>query len=188
MIYELHVGTFTPEGTFEATIARAADLEELGVTAIELMPIAEFPGERNWGYDGVLPWAAQHTYGGPEGLRRLVDAAHGEGIAVAARRRLRTTSGRRGATCAASARISPIATARPGATRSTTTASSDETRAFFIGARGRGWRSATSTASASTPSTGLRSPRALLAEIAAAVTAARPGALVIAESGLNDPS
>jgi maltooligosyltrehalose trehalohydrolase len=82
VLYELHVGTFTPAGTFDAAIERLADLRDLGVTAIELMPIWQFPGERNWGYDGVLPYAVQHSYGGPAGLRRLVDAAHADGIAV----------------------------------------------------------------------------------------------------------
>jgi maltooligosyltrehalose trehalohydrolase len=82
VLYELHVGTFTAEGTFDAAIRRLPYLKDLGVTAIELMPIAQFPGERNWGYDGVFPYAAQHSYGGPDGLRRLVDAAHREGIAV----------------------------------------------------------------------------------------------------------
>jgi maltooligosyltrehalose trehalohydrolase len=81
-IYELHVGTFTAEGTFEAIIPRLPYLRDLGVTAIELMPIAQFPGARNWGYDGVFPFAAQHSYGGPDGLRRLVDACHRAGIAV----------------------------------------------------------------------------------------------------------
>lgn len=82
VIYELHVGTFTPEGTFEAVIPRLAELRELGITAIELMPLAQFPGERNWGYDGVHPFAAQNSYGGPHGLARLVDAAHTHGLAV----------------------------------------------------------------------------------------------------------
>ncbi len=82
VLYELHVGTFTAEGTFTAIIPRLPYLKDLGVTAIELMPIAQFPGERNWGYDGVLPYAAQNSYGGPDGLRRLVDACHREGIAV----------------------------------------------------------------------------------------------------------
>ncbi len=80
--YELHVGTFTPEGTFEAIIARIPYLTELGITAIELMPVAQFPGARNWGYDGVHPYAVQNTYGGPSGLKNLVDACHGSGIAV----------------------------------------------------------------------------------------------------------
>jgi maltooligosyltrehalose trehalohydrolase len=82
VLYELHVGTFTAEGTFDAAIPRLEELAELGVTAIELLPVAEFPGGRNWGYDGVFPYAAQSTYGGPAGLMRLVDAAHGAGIAV----------------------------------------------------------------------------------------------------------
>jgi maltooligosyltrehalose trehalohydrolase len=82
VLYELHVGTFTPEGTFDAIVPRLADLADLGVTTIELMPIWQFPGERNWGYDGVLPYAPQHSYGGPAGLRRLVDAAHAVGVGV----------------------------------------------------------------------------------------------------------
>jgi maltooligosyltrehalose trehalohydrolase len=82
VIYELHVGTFTPEGTFEAVIPRLHALRELGVTAIEIMPIAQFPGTRNWGYDGVLLYAAQNSYGGPQGLQKLVDAAHDAGLAV----------------------------------------------------------------------------------------------------------
>ena len=82
VIYEMHVGTFTPEGTFDAAAARLADLAALGITAIELMPIASFPGRRNWGYDGVNFYAPQATYGGPDGLKRLVDAAHRLGIAV----------------------------------------------------------------------------------------------------------
>ena len=82
VIYELHVGTFTPEGTFDAVIARLNDLKELGITAIELMPIGQFPGTRNWGYDGVYVGAAQNSYGGPLALKRLVDAAHARGLAV----------------------------------------------------------------------------------------------------------
>ena len=82
VIYELHVGTFSPEGTFEGAIPYLRELRELGVTAVELMPVAEFPGRRNWGYDGVHTYAPQSSYGGPDGLRRLVDAAHAEGLAV----------------------------------------------------------------------------------------------------------
>lgn len=80
--YELHVGTFTPEGTFTAAIGRLDYLCELGVTAVELMPVAEFPGSRNWGYDGVFPFAPHHAYGGPDGLKALVDACHRRGLAV----------------------------------------------------------------------------------------------------------
>jgi maltooligosyltrehalose trehalohydrolase len=83
VIYELHVGTYTPEGTFEALIPHLASLRELGITTIELMPVAQFPGNRNWGYDGVQPFAAQNSYGGPRGLQKLVDAAHAQGLAVA---------------------------------------------------------------------------------------------------------
>ncbi len=82
IIYELHVGTFTPQGTFDGVIARLDYLCELGITALELMPVAQFPGERNWGYDGVYPFAPQNSYGGPEGLKRLVDACHSRGLAV----------------------------------------------------------------------------------------------------------
>ncbi|NIR46776.1 MAG: malto-oligosyltrehalose trehalohydrolase [Gemmatimonadetes bacterium] len=82
IIYELHVGTFTPAGTFTGVAERLPYLRELGVTAIELMPVAQFPGRRNWGYDGVHPYAPQDSYGGPDGLRRLVDAAHREGLGV----------------------------------------------------------------------------------------------------------
>ncbi|HVL31988.1 MAG TPA: alpha-amylase family glycosyl hydrolase, partial [Actinomycetota bacterium] len=81
IIMEAHVGTFTPEGTFDAMIAHLDDMHDLGITALEVMPIAQFPGARNWGYDGVFPYAAQNTYGGPEGLMRLVDACHARGIA-----------------------------------------------------------------------------------------------------------
>src|ERR1700704_4962738 len=83
VFYELHVGTYTPEGSFEALIPRLAELASLGITTLELMPIAQFPGSRNWGYDGVFPFAPQNTYGGPEGLHRLVNAAHSQGLAVA---------------------------------------------------------------------------------------------------------
>jgi maltooligosyltrehalose trehalohydrolase len=82
VFYELHVGTFTREGTFDAVIPRLAELRELGVTALEIMPVAQFPGGRNWGYDGVHLFAAQNTYGGPRALQRLIDAAHGHKLAV----------------------------------------------------------------------------------------------------------
>lgn len=82
IIYELHVGTFTDAGTFEAMIERLPGLVELGITAIEIMPVAQFPGNRNWGYDGVFPFATQNSYGGPEGLKKLVDACHAQGLAI----------------------------------------------------------------------------------------------------------
>ncbi len=81
-IYELHVGTFSPAGTFAGVTARLPELQQLGVTAIELMPVADFPGDRNWGYDGVALYAPARCYGTPDDLRRLVDAAHRLGLAV----------------------------------------------------------------------------------------------------------
>jgi maltooligosyltrehalose trehalohydrolase len=82
VLYELHVGAFTPAGTFDAAIEHLPALAALGVTHVELMPVAEFPGARGWGYDGVYLSAAQSSYGGPEGLQRLVDAAHGAGLGI----------------------------------------------------------------------------------------------------------
>src|SRR5687768_7960786 len=82
VLYELHVGTFTPEGTFAAAARRLPELRELGVTAVELMPVATFPGDRNWGYDGLYTWAPHPAYGGPEGLQAFVAAAHREGVGV----------------------------------------------------------------------------------------------------------
>jgi maltooligosyltrehalose trehalohydrolase len=82
VLYELHIGTFTPEGTFDAAIGQLDRLVELGVTALSLMPVAQFPGTRNWGYDGVYPFAVQASYGGTKGLKRLVDAAHRRGLAM----------------------------------------------------------------------------------------------------------
>ncbi|MFH1573730.1 MAG: malto-oligosyltrehalose trehalohydrolase [Acidobacteriota bacterium] len=82
VIYELHVGTFSAPGTFEAVIPFLDELKSLGITAIELMPVAQFPGDRNWGYDGVNLFAVQNSYGGPESLRALVDACHRRGLAV----------------------------------------------------------------------------------------------------------
>ena len=82
IIYELHVGTFTPQGTFDRVISRLDYLCEIGVTAVELMPVAQFPGERNWGYDGTFPFAPQNSYGGPDELKRLVNACHSRGLAV----------------------------------------------------------------------------------------------------------
>jgi maltooligosyltrehalose trehalohydrolase len=82
VIYEVHIGTATPEGTFETFIEKLLHLKSLGVNTIEIMPVADFPGTRNWGYDGVDLFAPANAYGGPQGLKRLVDAAHAQGIAV----------------------------------------------------------------------------------------------------------
>lgn len=81
-IYEIHIGTFTKEGTFEAAIQFLDYLVDLGITAVELMPVSQCPGERNWGYDGVFNFAPQHSYGGPDGMKRLINACHRKGLAV----------------------------------------------------------------------------------------------------------
>jgi malto-oligosyltrehalose trehalohydrolase len=82
VLYELHIGTFTPEGTFDAAIGRLGHLVDLGVDTVQLMPVAAFPGRSGWGYDGVDLWAVHEPYGGPDGLKRFVDACHRRGLAV----------------------------------------------------------------------------------------------------------
>src|SRR5580693_10623064 len=82
VIYELHIGTFTPAGTFDGAAARLTYLRALGVTHVELMPVCEFSGTRGWGYDGVDLYAPHHAYGGPDGMKRFVDACHKVGLAV----------------------------------------------------------------------------------------------------------
>ena len=82
VLYEMHTGTFSPQGTFDGAIGRLGHLVDLGVNAVEIMPVAEASGERGWGYDGADLSAPHHAYGGPEGLKRLVDASHGAGLAV----------------------------------------------------------------------------------------------------------
>ncbi|WP_165986434.1 malto-oligosyltrehalose trehalohydrolase [Streptomyces sp. YIM 98790] len=82
VLYELHIGTFTPEGTFEAAARRLPHLAALGISHVQLMPVCPFPGRHGWGYDGVAPWAVHEPYGGPEGLLRFVDEAHGHGLGV----------------------------------------------------------------------------------------------------------
>ena len=121
VIYELHVGTFTQPGTFDGVIERLPSLRELGITALEIMPVAEFPGARNWGYDGVSPYAVQSSYGGPNGLKRLVDAAHRDGPRGAARRGVQPSRPGRQLPPRARVRISRTATRRRGGTGSTST-------------------------------------------------------------------
>lgn len=82
IIYELHVGTFTKDRTFEGIIPHLQDLKDIGVNAIEIMPVAQFPGDHNWGYDGAYPFAVQNSYGGPDSFKKFIDAAHKEGISV----------------------------------------------------------------------------------------------------------
>ena len=121
VIYELHVGTFSPAGTFDGVIERLPAIRDLGATALELMPVAEFPGGRNWGYDGVSLYAVQSTYGGPEGLRRLVDAAHGSGWPSCSTW-CTTISAPRGTTWPSSAPTSPSGTTPSGGRASIWTA------------------------------------------------------------------
>ncbi len=82
VLYECHIGTFSPEGTFDGAVGRLGHLVDLGVNAVEVMPVAEASGERGWGYDGAYLWAPHHAYGGPEGFKRFVDACHAQGLAV----------------------------------------------------------------------------------------------------------
>jgi maltooligosyltrehalose trehalohydrolase len=190
VIYELHVGTFTPEGTFDAAIAHLPALAELGFTVVEIMPVAEFPGDRGWGYDGAYLWSAQSSYGGPEGLARLVDAAHAAGLAVI----LDLVPNHVGASGApALEAFGAYFTDRYGTfwgrAINYDDALSDGTREWLVQA-GEAWVSDLHV-------DGFRldaihavfdtSARNVLAQFAARVHAARPGALVIAESGLNDP-
>ncbi|GGW26364.1 malto-oligosyltrehalose trehalohydrolase [Streptomyces xantholiticus] len=82
VLYELHIGTYTPQGTLDAAAARLGELAELGITHVELMPLCSFPGVHGWGYDGVSPWSVHEPYGGPQALERFVDTAHGHGLGV----------------------------------------------------------------------------------------------------------
>ena len=82
VLYEMHIGTFTPEGTWAAAVTRLPELAELGVTAVCVMPVADFPGRFGWGYDGVSLYAPTRLYGSPDDMRRFVDAAHGLGLGV----------------------------------------------------------------------------------------------------------
>jgi maltooligosyltrehalose trehalohydrolase len=189
VLYELHVGTFTPEGTFDAVIPRLPALRELGITAIEVMPVATFPGERNWGYDGVYAFAPHPAYGGPGGLARLVDAAHAAGLGVV----LDVVYNHVGPGSEALSAFGP----------------------YFTGRYGTFWGEAVNYDDADSGAVrewaiqnacmwvrdhhvdGLRldavhaiydqGARHVMAELAARVHAERPGALVIAESDLNDP-
>lgn len=133
VFYEVHTGTFTGWGTFDAIIPELDRLKDLGVTAIELMPVAQFPGGRNWGYDGVFPWAAQSTYGGAAGLQRLVDAGHRRGLAIV----LDAVYNHLGPEGNYLAQFGPYFTPRYqtpwGAAINFDGAHSDEVRRFFIG-------------------------------------------------------
>lgn len=190
VLYELHVGTFTPEGTFDAATGRLGRLAELGVTAVELMPVADFPGMRGWGYDGVYPSAAHRAYGGPDGLARFVDAAHGHGLGVILDVVYNHVgaSGNR-ALSAFGPYFTDTCSTSWGEAINTDGEGSDAVREW-IAQSAEWWVRYLHV-------DGLRldavhaifdqRPEHLVAEVARRVHAARPGALVIAESGLNDP-
>ena len=190
VLYELHVGTFTPEGTFEAAIPHLGGLAELGITTLELMPVGEFPGARGWGYDGVYLAAAHAAYGGPLGLQRLVDAAHGEGLAVV----LDMVPNHLGASgVKAMEAFGPYLTDKY-ATPWGKAVNLDDARSDPV----REWLCQTAEAwIRDFHLDGLRldaihalvdsNPEHVVAEIARRVHAVNPAALVIAESGLNDP-
>jgi maltooligosyltrehalose trehalohydrolase len=190
VLYELHVGTFTPEGTFEAVIPQLRGLRELGVTAIELMPIAEFPGRHGWGYDGVYLNAAHSAYGGPLGLQRLVDAAHAEGVAVI----VDVVHNHLGASgVQAMEAFGPYLTDRHrtpwGKAVNLDDAQSDPVREWILQSV-EGWiRDFHVDGVRLDAIHALRdsNPEHIVAAIARRAHAANPRALVIAESGLNDP-
>jgi maltooligosyltrehalose trehalohydrolase len=190
VLYELHVGTFTAEGTFDAAIPELDRLRRLGVGAIELMPVADFPGERGWGYDGVYLSAAHRAYGGPEGLQRLVDAAHAKGLAVV----LDVVYNHLGASgVRAFEAFGPYFTEKYetfwGKAMNYDDADSDAVREWVLQSA-TGWIEDFHL-------DGLRldaihaifdsGARHIVAEIGERVHAVNPRALVIAESGLNDP-
>jgi maltooligosyltrehalose trehalohydrolase len=190
VVYELHVGTFSPEGTFEAAIAHLPALRELGITAIELMPVADGPGMRGWGYDGVHLSAAHRAYGGPHGLAALVDAAHAAGLAVL----LDVVYNHIGASANEAFRaFGPYFTDRYstfwGEAINYDDAGSGAVREWVLQSA-VGWVTDFHV-------DGLRLDALhaiydlgaghIVAELTERVHAARPGALVIAESGLNDP-
>jgi maltooligosyltrehalose trehalohydrolase len=131
-VYELHTGTFTPEGTFDAAIGRLGQLVDLGVRAVELMPVNEFSGDHGWGYDGVFLYAPHHAYGGPDALKRLVDACHERGLAAI----LDVVYNHLGPAGNVLERFGPYFTARYatpwGKAVNLDGAFSDEVRAFFI--------------------------------------------------------
>jgi len=190
VIYELHIGAFSDEGTFTGAIPHLAELAQLGVTAIEIMPVAEFPGARGWGYDGVYLSAAQSSYGGPEGLVKLVGAAHEAGLAVI----LDVVYNHVGASgVTALEAFGPYFTEKYdtpwGRAINYDDADCDPVREWVLQSA-TGWVGDFGI-------DGLRldaihaifdaSPEHVVAAVARRVHDAAPGALVIAESGLNDP-
>jgi maltooligosyltrehalose trehalohydrolase len=193
VVYELHVGTFTPEGTFDAAAERLGHLAELGVDAVELMPVCPFPGEHGWGYDGVSLWAVHEPYGGPDGLKRFVDAAHRLGLRVL----LDVVHNHLGPSGNYLPRFGPYFTERHhtpwGAAVNLDAPGSDEVRAYLIGSALAWLRDYRLDGLRLDAVHALVDTRALtfLEELAAAVDelAAATGRplLLIGESDLNDP-
>jgi maltooligosyltrehalose trehalohydrolase len=191
VLYELHVGTFSQEGTFEAAIPHLRPLRELGITAIELMPVAEFPGRHGWGYDGVYLNAAHSAYGGPLALQRLVDAAHAEGLAVI----LDVVYNHLGASgVEAMEAFGPYLTDKHstpwGRAINLDDARSDPVREWISQSAERWIRDFHVDGLRLDAIHALRdsNPEHIVAVIARRAHAANPRALVIAESGLNDPN
>ncbi len=190
VIYELHIGTFTPEGTFDAAIGHLPELAELGVNAIEVMPVAEFPGVHGWGYDGVYLSAAHSAYGGPQGFQRLVDAAHACGLSVILDVVYNHVGASGNTALAAFGRyFTEKYSTFWGQAMNYDDEYCDPVREWVLQSA-EGWVRDFHV-------DGLRldaihaifdqSATSILAEIAARVHAARESAIVIAESGLNDP-
>ncbi|MDQ3678159.1 MAG: malto-oligosyltrehalose trehalohydrolase [Actinomycetota bacterium] len=190
VIYELHVGTFTERGTFRGAVEHLPALAELGVTAIEVMPVAEFPGVHGWGYDGVYLSAAQSSYGGPEGFAQLVDAAHGAGLSVI----LDVVYNHVGASgVKALEAFGPYFSDKYstfwGPAVNYDDKHCDPVREWVAQSAERWVRDFHVDALRLDAIHAIydQSARPIMAALAARVQAARPGALVIAESGLNDP-
>jgi len=187
VIHELHVGAFTPEGTFDGAIPHLQSLAELGITAIEIMPIAEFPGKRGWGYDGVYISSAYSAYGGPAGLQRLVEGAHEAGLAVV----LDVVYNHVGASGVEALRaFGPYFTDAHETLWGPAIDFTQPAVRAWVAQSAVGWIRDFGI-------DGLRldavhaifdpSPEHIVAEVARRVHAARPGALVIAEAGMTDP-
>jgi maltooligosyltrehalose trehalohydrolase len=189
VFYELHCGTFTPEGTFDAAAGRVGHLAALGVTAVEVMPVAAFPGSRGWGYDGVALYAVHAAYGGPDGFRRFVDTCHEAGLAVV----LDVVYNHLGPDGNYLAEFGPYFTDRTttpwGAAVNLDGPGSDFVRGFVLD-NAEQWVAGYGV-------DGLRLDAVhhlhdagsvhLLEELAGRVHAARPGAVVVAESDLHQP-
>ncbi|MFJ8438491.1 malto-oligosyltrehalose trehalohydrolase [Kitasatospora griseola] len=193
VVYELHVGTFTAEGTFDGAAARLDHLVELGVDFVELMPVCAFPGRHGWGYDGVSPWAVHEPYGGPDGLKRFVDAAHLRGLGVI----LDVVHNHLGPSSNYLPRFGPYFTDRHrtpwGAAVNLDAPGSDEVRAYLIGSALAWLRDYRIDGLRLDAVHALADDRALpfLEELAAAVeelaeATGRP-LFLVAESDLNDP-